>query len=398
MRRDRSPFEYRGQWLGQEGGRSGWYRYWYDERGRKVARRALAAASLEAAKDELVTLLGAEPVDARHPAKVLLSDVLNHYVDHKYLPGRRAAALALTAMETVTAYPKVADLTLTNQRTVWAHMRDTAGLTAKSIATYMIAVRAAVNFAAWPQIVRIDGREREVRLLTEAVPILCHEAKIAEHCGIAVSGGRRYLPTHEQIAAWLDAIEHEADFRYALIALNTWARNSAIFDLRVDRQVDFDNGLVDLNPPGRRQTKKRRPVIRLTANLRGWLLHWRTNRPIKQYQDTVEKRLNAIGPTIGQPDFVCYTLRHFMATQCRRTSVAVSREQRSRWLGHTVTEGSRTTDWYEQFDPDYLESVAQATDEIIAAIGTHTRHRRLIAPTVHPQTGLAVVAGGKKDE
>lgn len=395
MRRSESPFEYRGQWLGQEPGRARWYRYWYDDRKRKIARRSLGATTLEQAKEELVELLGAEPVSAQSPDRVLLSDVLNHYTDHKYAAATRAAKLILLAMKTITEYPKIADLTRTNQRLMWSHIHRTAKIKPKSISTYMISLRAAVNFAAAPQIVTIDGKETEVRLLSEPVAVFCNEQEIAEHLGADVSTAREFLPTYKEVAKWLDAIEEEADFRYAMIALNTWARNSAIFDLRVGKQVDFEYGLVDLNPPGRRQTKKRRPIIRLTKNLRGWLEHWKDDRPIKQYQDTVEKRLNKIGDAIGLPDFVCYTLRHFMATQCRRTSVEVTREQRSRWIGHTVKGGSSTTDWYEKFDPDYLESVANATDEIISTIDKFTK-RSLAAPTVHSRKPFRVIDGGKK--
>lgn len=396
MRRSESPFEYRGQWIGQEPGRAGWYRYWYDDRRRKTARRALQAETLERAKDELVEILGAAPAPARAASQVLLSDVLNHYTDHKYPQATRAAQLVLLAMEEIVKYPKVGDLTRTAQRRIWTHIRDTTGITPKSISTYMIALRAAVNFAAKPQIVTIDDEEVEVQLLNEKVSVFCNEQEIADHIGAQTSRARDFLPTFKQVATWIDAIEEEADFRYAVIALNTWARNSAIFDLRVERQVDFEYGLVDLNPPGRRQTKKRRPVIRLTDNLRAWLMHWNEDRPIKQYQDIVEKRLNRIGRAKGMPDFVCYTLRHFMATQCRRTSVGVSREQRSQWIGHTVKDGSSTTDWYEKFDPDYLESVAKATDEIIGMIDAHTKKRKLSAPTVRPQRKFGVIEGGKK--
>ncbi|MGB8313154.1 MAG: hypothetical protein WCE69_01560, partial [Aestuariivirga sp.] len=64
------------------------------------------------------------------------------------------------------------------------------------------------------------------------------------------------------------------------IALNTWARPEAILDLSVRAQVDFEHSLIDLNPPSRKQTKKRRPIIRLTENLRGWLEHWGEDRPL----------------------------------------------------------------------------------------------------------------------
>jgi hypothetical protein len=80
------------------------------------------------------------------------------------------------------------------------------------------------------------------------------------------------------------------------MALNTWARPEAICELSVLRQVDFNLRIVDLNPPGRIQNKKVRPKIRLTDNLRGWLLYWNLNRPITYFsraggqQDVEEDR------------------------------------------------------------------------------------------------------------
>ena len=68
-----------------------------------------------------------------------------------------------------------------------------------------------------------------------------------------------------------------------------------------------------------------------------------------------------------------------MATNMRRASFPVSKEQRSKWLGHSVGEGSKTTDWYEKFDPDYLEEPMRATEEIIARLQKHTK-RKLFAP------------------
>src|SRR5439155_10155079 len=73
---------------------------------------------------------------------------------------------------------------------------------------------------------------------------------------------------------------HENLFRYVVIALNTWARPSAILELSIAAQVDFKAGLVRLNPPGRKQTKKVRPAIPLTDNLRGWLEDWNIDHPI----------------------------------------------------------------------------------------------------------------------
>jgi hypothetical protein len=80
---------------------------------------------------------------------------------------------------------------------------------------------------------------------------------------------RDQIPSFEELASLLDTKCGELLRRYDIIALNTWSRPEAIADINIRQQVDFQNGLLDLNPPSRRQSKKQRPVIRLTTNLRG---------------------------------------------------------------------------------------------------------------------------------
>ncbi len=238
-------------------------------------------------------------------------------------------------------------------------------------------------------------------MLDGTVAIFCNEIEIADHVGGLVSKPRDYIPTFQDLGKWIDAIEEEDDFRFVIIMLNTCARNEAIFDLSLAAQCNENYGTIDLNPPGRRQTHKRRPVIRATTNLAAWFEYWKDDKPIKGYQDRVEKRLNKIGkpvvgddgeerPGLNMPEMTCYTLRHFMATNMRRVSFPVSREQRSKWLGHQVKDGSKTTDWYETFDPDYPEEPMRATDEIMRKLQKHTT-RSLFAPTVHSQSVLRVL-------
>ncbi|CAN7301605.1 hypothetical protein LJR221_001502 [Agrobacterium tumefaciens] len=409
-RTDRGLFEYRGQWIGEEPGRAGFYRYWYDDGSRRVKRKALPGATLEQAKEELIKILGNGAPSKKAPSEVYLFDVLKHYQDFYAEPkgqkqlssAARAAELILTAFKAIgIPSPMVSDLTRTAQRRCWAHISETHKLVPKSIHTYMISVRAAVNFAAHPQVIKVDGKDHEVQLLDGTVPVFCNEEEIADHVGGDVSKPRDYIPTFQDLGRWIDAIKEEDDFRFVIIMLNTCARNEAIFDLRISEQVNFEYGTIDLNPPGRRQTRKRRPVIRMTTNLAGWFEHWGDDKPIKSYQDLVEKRLNKLGKPIvdevgkehkglHMPEMTCYTLRHFMATNMRRASFPVSKEQRSKWLGHAVKEGSKTTDWYETFDPDYLEQPMRATDEILRKLQKHTR-KRLFAPTVRSQGKLRVV-------
>ena len=51
---------------------------------------------------------------------------------------------------------------------------------------------------------------------------------------------------------------------------NTLARPEAILELKLF-QVNLDDRLITLNPPGREQTKKRRPTLPITDTLFPWL-------------------------------------------------------------------------------------------------------------------------------
>jgi integrase len=409
MRRDRGPkglFEYRDQWIGQEPGRPGYYRYWYDDGSRRVKRKALLAIDLSGAKEELIDILASAGISSKDPSQVYLIDALAHYLEHYATPAgykqmaaaRRAGQLIMTAMHSLLPNPRVSDLTLIRQQLCWSYLSTKHELGSKSISTYMISVRAAINYCARPHIIKVGTEKKETQMLDSTVAVICNEDEIAAHIGKIVSGPREYIPTFAEFGKWIDAIVEEDDFRYVMIALNTAARNEAIFDLRVSEQVNYEFGIIDLNPGGRRQTKKRRPILRMTTNLAAWLAHWNDDRPVKGFQDIVEKRINKIGKDeklkLGMPDMTCYTIRHFMGTQLRRSTSPVSREQRSKWMGHTVKEGSKTTEWYEKFDPDYLESPMRATEEIIRKLQKHTR-RKLFAPAARSQGKVRIIEGGK---
>src|SRR3546814_15416457 len=64
-----------------------------------------------------------------------------------------------------------------------------------------------------------------------------------------------------------------------LLGLYTMARPSAILELTWDR-VDFERRLIDLNPAGRKQTAKRRPVVKMNDELFEAMQESYTARPI----------------------------------------------------------------------------------------------------------------------
>lgn len=324
---------------------------------------------------------------------MLLSVVCKHYVDLKAEPAgygkdiRPAfARIQQVLKDKLQRPPKVADLTRMNQRHLMKAIVD-EGLRSSTAQKHLAYIRSAVNFAAEPQIVEIDGEDVEICILRFAPKIFTGVEEIEKTTGQPVLQKRGDVPTFRQMAEWIDSLDTDEEFRYAIIGLNTWARPGAIMDLHVSDQVDFNIGLVDLNPPGRAQNRKRRPVIRLTENLRGWLQSWGDDHPmaLSEHSDNFMKRINT-----RKAGIVRYTLRHFMATRIRRIefgdrTLRVSKEQRSLWLGHDVSEGSQTTDWYEQFDPEYLSEALQGTDLIMRKLDAKAK-KTLFAPTAHPRS------------
>ena len=125
-----------------------------------------------------------------------------------------------------------------------------------------------------------DGQVTESRMLN-VMPEICYDAKwLADIINKPEPKPQDVIPTFEQLASLLDSEGSEVLQRYDILALNTRARPEAILQLKIKGQVDFDNSLVNLNTSGRKQTKKHRPTIRLTANLRGWLEHWGEDSPL----------------------------------------------------------------------------------------------------------------------
>lgn len=303
--------------------------------------------------------------------------------------------------------PKVGQFTLALQHDFMGWCRDHRKLTAKTISTYLSYIKAGIRFAAMPRLlVDVRGERREVRLLSEIPFIASGEEAVSKVTGLPRMKPRDWVPTDAELAGTIDQLTsdkpalrecREAAFRYVIAALNTIARPEAITDLSVKLQVNFDRGLIELNPPGRPQNKKQRPVIRLTDNFRGWLLYWNRDKPIVYYGEPVTavnvKTLQSAAKRAGVTDwqkFNRYTLRHYMATRIKRVKgISTDREERAEWIGHGDIE-HRQTRWYETMDPEYLDNVRRAIDAVMLQLHAMTK-RSLFAPGSIPGSRLTVI-------
>lgn len=311
--------------------------------------------------------------------------------------------------------PKVGQFSLALQHGFMIWCRDKHGHSNKTISTYLSYIKAGFRFASVPRLVTdARGREREVRILAVAPHVADGEDAVANVTGLPRSKPRDWIPSDAELAATFDALHSEtphrdaelvATRRYVIMALNTLARPEANTELSVNTQVSFDRGVIDMNPPGRLQNKKARPVIRLTDTLRGWLIDWNLDRPLVYYGKPIlavsNRTLKRAAKRAGVADwqrFTRYTLRHYMATRIRRVpGIPVSREERASWIGHADPEWRTTEQWYESLDIDYLENVQRAIDAVMAHLNTLAKHP-MIAPSAIPGTRLSVIDNKKADE
>lgn len=167
--------------------------------------------------------------------------------------------------------------------------------------------------------------------------------------------------THAQFEKFFASVQAPHARLYVLLGLFTMARPSAILDLTWER-VDFERRLVDLNPPGRKQTAKRRPVVRMNDELHAALVEayaarqcgFVVERGAKQV-GSVKKAFQAASDRSGI-HVTPYTLRHTGAVWA--AEAGISMPALAQFMGH---DDSGTTErHYARFSPDYLANVANA--------------------------------------
>jgi integrase len=164
---------------------------------------------------------------------------------------------------------------------------------------------------------------------------------------------------------------HAADHirLFLILMLGTGARNEAILTLTWP-QIDFENGLIHLNPEGRRQTSKRRPTVRLIPFVR---------EALQDMDKTTPRVLMFRGEKVGlvnkgiraalrraemDREVTAYSCRHTVARWLRKEGVQPW--ETAMQLGHKVV-GFSMTERYSAWSPDYLEKSSVALEKLLRA-------------------------------
>jgi len=212
---------------------------------------------------------------------------------------------------------------------------------------------------------------------------------------------RAFIPTDDEVAKLLALPLAEDFWRWLIMSLLTGGRPEAVLEL-TPAQRERDSGLLDLNPPGRRQNKKHRPAVREPKALTAWLDRWESEMlaarlkrevgalsvdisrdrycsyaSVESVQTAIERlRSKNTKKTVNLPRLSAYSFRHKVATVLRKARQ--SEDEIGLQLGHR-RESARTTAGYGEWDPDYLNGVADALDAWFAQLQGRVKGKSLFA-------------------
>lgn len=170
-------------------------------------------------------------------------------------------------------------------------------------------------------------------------------------------------------------------FRYILIMLSTGCRPGAARDL-APRQIDLENNIIHLNPPGRKQNAKRRPTVKLIPSLKPFIMEWmkETERASSFVECRGYKNRRALGREVWNrivklemdltEGYVFYSLRHTVTSMM--IAMGVDDGQVSMQLGHVRADVGPMTKKYAHaklihVSPNYLKATAEALEQIVSA-------------------------------
>lgn len=169
-------------------------------------------------------------------------------------------------------------------------------------------------------------------------------------------------------------VTYGVQFRLVLSLIATAAREAALRDLIVT-QIDFTHGVMDLNPEGRKQTKKFRPIIPMAPTFQEWLRDWSPMTPEGHLLGAKDMRLlkdhsffEALARRTGVK-CTPYTIRHTVSTWM--ASRVESPWERDQFMGWMRSEGSAMSANYNHYDPRYLRGAAAAVQSLLEAIAQH---------------------------
>lgn len=171
--------------------------------------------------------------------------------------------------------------------------------------------------------------------------------------------------THAEFERWFAEVKADHARLYVLLGLYSMARPSAILDLTWGR-VDFERGQINLNPEGRRQTKKKRPVVPLNDEAMDALRLAYAGRQSEYVVERGAVKIKSIKKAFQAASIrsgikvTPYTLRHTGAVWAAEGGVSMA--ELAQFMGHL--DDTTTQQHYARFSPGHLKGVANKVQRV----------------------------------
>lgn len=370
-------------WLSLHSTSPNWQITWFNPESGQTQRSSTRTSDFERAKVKLAEHFVAHgALKNEQPELVLISVILDKWysaVGHKHA-SKDTNKLAIAKWKEFWGSRTVADITAEENRRFVEWMSERTYIRGR-----------ADNPNAVRQKMSKGGMARQYNVGCTAL-----KWGLAEHLITSVpklkpisdSKRRKRILSIQELAALFNAaadVEHH--WRWLLLTCATAARPNACLDILVGPpMVDLEQKRLDLLPPGQEQDpKKRRPIQPIPESVLPWLALWTRKdkllhvttrkswevthlvtykgRRIKRMTSAFDSMKTKAG--ITDPAVVPYSIRHTMATWFAKKRTATY--DREVWLGHQEP-GSRTTAGYIHLDPEYLQSAAEAIDELFITL------------------------------
>jgi integrase len=373
---ERLPKSYGQFWLIRDRETDTYYVSWYDEETRQTRRRTLGTTSgIEAEKiAEQLEKHGVtgdpKPFLDKKPMS-LTGEVLDYYKKVR-VPKIRSGQAATIAIENFLrpefGNVPVAVLRKRDIRRFQDRMIE-EGHKLAYVSRIASVLRAAFNLA-------VDDEE------IAAAPIVPEIRGDAEMDAEELRGRELEIP---EVAKLFDAICDTHMLDYNIAEINTAARPEAILEL-VAEQIDWQHDLFFMNPEGRVQTKKVRPIMRISATWAPWLKTV-TSGPVVSYRGEPVKSIKTayrslVRKTELEGRVNSTSIRHTVGRWMENVAKVPGREI-SLFLGHIPVAKKKSTRRYSAIDPyapEYMSNAIAAVEAFVREVNKHTKKWDLEKP------------------
>jgi integrase len=358
---------------------------WHDAAARQTRRLGTGETDLEDAKDAIKNHALTHG-DGTHKDELVLQSLERYYLAYaSKLPCAKNVKQTIDYVAQFWPTVMVSQADAGAQKALVANLRN-LGMSDSTIARHFSMIVPAISYAI--QFKHLPASLEFIRLAKRHWGMRTQPVKRK-----SISATKRQLSPQEWGRLFDTAmVRGEHCLRYLICAIATHARPSANVQL-TGIQIDLEHETVDLNQPGRVQSKKRRPIVPMAPTFAKWLRAWdvppnervmlsKRGRPLRGHRFV--ERLIADAQV---PDCTAYTFRHAVASWL--AGAGIDKWERKAFLGHAVIDGGSTDD-YTHYDPRYLRNAAMAIERLFEAIAEHTRFN-LLRRVVEDQGDPAVL-------